>query len=105
MDLTTVRDSMFHMIQVTGTFATGDTITEANAGIKMSSLSSLVGTQKNKFEHVRVKNMCVGIVSDDDVYNNHFNCSYFENLGKGIVFGANTVINSPGQSTGPCKNK
>ena len=105
MDLTTVKNSVFHMIQITGTFTTGDTITEANAGIKMSSLSSLVGTQKNKFEHIRVKNMCVGIVSDDDVYNNHFNCSYFEDLGKGIVFGANTVINSPGQSTGPCKNK
>ena len=105
IELTSVRNSMFEMIKIKGSFTTGNAITATNAGIKMSSLSSLVGTQKNKFEHVRIDGMSVGILSDDDVYNNHFNCSYFENLGKGIVFGESTVINSPGQSTGPCKNK
>lgn len=105
IQLDSTKNSHFEMIRITGNFSTGDTLVSTNAGLKITSLSSVVGSQKNKFEHIRVDGMNVGVTSDDDIYNNHWNCCYFENLGKGIVFGENTVLNSPGQSTGPSKNK
>ena len=97
--------SNFENIRITGPWTTGTTITRANAGIELGSLSSVVCTQENKFDHITVDGMSVGIVSDDDVYNNHFHCCYFKNLGHGIQFGQNSVLGSQGQVTGPCKNK
>jgi len=105
IELDSCKNSEFINIKITGDWETGDTIDATNAGIKLKSLSALVGSQKNKFEHVMFDGLSVGVVSDDDVYNNHWHCCYFENLGKGAIFGANTIINSPGQSTGPSRNK
>jgi len=99
------KNSEFKNIKITGDWTTGDAIEDTNIGIKLQSLSSLVGCQKNKFEHVMFDGLSVGAASDDDIYNNHWHCCYFENLGKGIVFGENTTLGSPGQSTGPEKNK
>lgn len=105
IELDSCKNSQFVDIMIKGTWTTGDTIDSTNVGIKLKSLSELVGSQKNKFEHVMFEGLSVAVASDDDVYNNHWHCCYFDNLGKGIVFGANTVLNSPGQTTGPCKNK
>ena len=88
-----------------GPWTTGQTITTTNAAIKLGSLSSIVGTQQNKFDHVMIDGFGVGLYSDDDVYNNHFHCSYWDNCGYGVMFGENSVIGSQGQVTGPCKNK
>ena len=103
--LQSCKMSNFENIRITGPWTTGTTITRANAGIELGSLSSVVCTQENKFDHITVDGMSVGIVSDDDVYNNHFHCCYFKNLGHGIQFGQNCVLGSQGQVTGPCKNK
>ncbi len=103
--LQSCKMSNFENIRITGPWTTGTTITRANAGIELGSLSSVVCTQENKFDHITVDGMSVGIVSDDDVYNNHFHCCYFKNLGHGIQFGQNSVLGSQGQVTGPCKNK
>lgn len=92
-------------VKFTGPWTTGATITNTNAAIKLGSLSSIVGTQQNKFDHVMIDGFSVGLYSDDDVYNNHFHCSYWENCGYGVMFGENSVIGSQGQVTGPCKNK
>ena len=105
IDLDSCKNSIFKEIKITGDWTTGDSIDDTNIGIRLKSLSSLVGCQKNKFDHVKFNGLSVGIASDDDIYNNHWHCCYFDNLGKGAVFGENTVINSPGQSTGPSKNK
>ena len=105
MELNSCKSSTFVDIMIKGQWTTSDAIDSTNIGIKLISLSELVGSQKNKFEHVMFDGLSVGVASDDDVYNNHWHCCYFENLGKGIVFGENTVLNSPGQSTGPSKNK
>ncbi len=102
--LDSCKNSHFKEIKITGPWTTGDTITSTNAGFKLNSLSSLVGTQKNKFDHVMVSGLSVAISSDDDVYNNHWHCCYFQDIGQGVVFGENTAIGSAGQSTGPCKN-
>lgn len=103
--LQSCKMSNFENIRITGPWTTGTTITRANAGIELGSLSSVVCTQENKFDHITVDGMSVGIVSDDDVYNNHFHCCYFKNLGLGVQFGQNSVMGSQGQQTGPCKNK
>jgi len=103
--LQSCKMSNFENIRISGPWTTGTPITRANAGIELGSLSSVVCTQENKFDHITVDGMSVGIVSDDDVYNNHFHCCYFKNLGHGIQFGQNSVLGSQGQVTGPCKNK
>jgi len=92
-------------VKFTGPWTTGATITNTNAAIKLGSLSSIVGTQQNKFDHVMIDGFSVGLYSDDDAYNNHFHCSYWDNCGYGVMFGENSVIGSQGQVTGPCKNK
>ncbi len=105
MILQSVKRSNFKEIKITGPWTTGTALTTTNAAIKMGSLSNLVCTQRNKFDHVNISGFTTAIASDDDVYNNHFHCSYFESCGYGIQFGQNTVIGAQGQSTGPCKNK
>jgi len=92
-------------VKFTGPWTTGSNIVTTNAAIKLGSLSSIVGTQKNKFDHVMIDGFSVGLYSDDDAYNNHFHCSYWDNCGYGVMFGENSVIGSQGQVTGPCKNK
>ena len=103
--LQSCKMSNFENIKISGPWTTGTAITRSNAGFELNSLSTVVATQENKFDHVTVDGMSVGIVSDDDVYNNHFHCSYFKNLGYGIQFGQNSSIGSQGQVTGPEKNK
>ena len=92
-------------VKFTGPWTTGSNIVTTNAAIKLGSLSSIVGTQQNKFDHVMIDGFSVGLYSDDDAYNNHFHCSYWDNCGYGVMFGENSVIGSQGQITGPCKNK
>ena len=92
-------------VKFTGPWTTGSNIVTTNAAIKLGSLSSIVGTQQNKFDHVMIDGFSVGLYSDDDAYNNHFHCSYWDNCGYGVMFGENSVIGSQGQVTGPCKNK
>jgi len=103
--LQSCKNSHFKEISITGPWTTGTTVTTANAGIELGSLSSLVSTQKNKFDHIMFNGLSVGIASDDDVYNNHFHCCYFQNLGNGVLFGEGTSLGAQGQSTAPCKNK
>ena len=92
-------------VKFTGPWTTGSNIVTTNAAIKLGSLSSIVGTQQNKFDHVMIDGFSVGLYSDDDAYNNHFHCSYWDNCGYGVMFGENSVIGSQGQVTGPSKNK
>ena len=105
LNLNSCRNSHFGNLKLKGSWTTGDTIVDANAGIELTSLSSLVGTNKNKFDHIVFENLSVGVGSDDDAYNNHWHCCYFQDLGNGVVFGKDSAIGSQGQSTGPSKNK
>ena len=105
MILQSCKNSHFREIKISGPWTTGTAINNDNAAIRLGCLSSIVGTQKNKFDHVMIEGLSVGIVSDDDAYNNHFHCCYLSNLGYGIRFGTATVLGSQGQITGPSKNK
>ena len=103
--LQSCKNSHFKEIKITGPWTTGTTVTTSNSGIELGSLSSLVGTQKNKFDHIMFNGLSVGVASDDDIYNNHWHCCYFQNLGNGVVFGEGTSLGAQGQTTAPCKNK
>ena len=103
--LQSCKSSHFREIKITGPWTTGTAVTTGNAGIELESLSSLVGTQKNKFDHIMFNGLSVGIASDDDIYNNHWHCCHFQNLGNGVVFGEGTSLGAQGQATAPCKNK
>lgn len=103
--LQSCKNSHFEEIKIKGNWNTGDSIVEAQAGITLGSLSELVATKQNKFEHIMFDNLNVAINSDDDVKNNHFHCCYLHNLGNGILFGKNTVLGAQGQTYGPTKNK
>ena len=105
MVIETCKMSEFRNIKLKGVWTSGTAITDANAGIELKSYSELVGTQMNKFDHIRFENLSVGVASDDDIYNNHFDCCFYKDLGNGVVFGKDTVLGSLGQATGPEKNK
>jgi hypothetical protein len=105
MHLQSCKNSEISHIKLTGAWSTGTSITQDNTAILISSLSSLVGSKENKFEHIRIKNFSVGVSSFTDIMNNHFNCCYLEDLGKGFILGDNTAIGSPSQQTGPSKNR
>ena len=102
--LQSCKSSNFRSIKITGPWTTGTAVTTANAGMELESLSTLVSTQDNKFDHIMVMGLSVAIASDDDIYNNHFNCCNFENLGNGVLFGEGTALGAQGQVTAPCKN-
>ena len=104
MKLQSCKMSNFKEIKITGPWTTGTTINTANAGMELESLSALVGTQDNKFDHIHFMGLSVGVASDDDVYGNHWHCSHFETLGHGVVFGEGTALGAQGQTTAPCKN-
>ena len=102
--LQSCKMSNFKEIKIVGPWTTGTAINTANAGMELESLSSLVGTQDNKFDHIHFTGLSVGIASDDDIYGNHWHCSHFSNLGNGVMFGEGTSLGAQGQSTAPCKN-
>ena len=60
--LQSCKMSNFENIRISGPWTTGTPITRANAGIELGSLSSVVCTQENKFDHITVDGMSVGIV-------------------------------------------
>jgi hypothetical protein len=102
--LQSCKMSNFKEIKITGPWTTGTAINTANSGMELGSLSSIVSTQKNKFDHIHFNGLGVGIASDDDIYGNHWHCSHFENLGHGVVFGEGTALGAQGQVTAPCRN-
>lgn len=103
--LQSCKESELSDLKIAGTWTTGNTIVDNNAGISLGSLSTLVASHQNNFKNIKFENLSVGVKSDDDVYNNHWDTCYFHNLGNGVVFGKNTVIGTQGQSVGPNKNK
>ena len=102
--LQSCKEGNFSDIKITGPWTTGTAITATNAAIKMGSLSTLVGTHKNKFDHISINGFSTGIGSDDDAYDNNFNNSFVASCGRGVYFGENTSIGSQGQATGPSRN-
>jgi hypothetical protein len=102
--LVTVRDSLFDDIEFIGEWADGDNILQTNSAIEMVGLSSIVTCKNNIFNRIKVKKMSYILYSDFDVSDNVFSQCYFEELGRGVVFGLDSTLGASGQLTGPIGN-
>lgn len=101
--LVSCKDSRFYDLKIKGTYSLGDD-TRTSAAIRMMSLSSLVSSNNNVFEHIEIEGHADGVYSDYDVSGNLIqNCS-FDTVDTGIIFGYNTVIGTQGQNSGPIHN-
>lgn len=103
--LISCRNSIFEDVEIIGPWSTGDSISMTNAGIELSSLSTLVSSNDNSFKNIRVKGHSVAISSDYDIADNIIENSTIEGCGYGVVFGNGTTLGAQGQATGPIRNK
>jgi len=97
-------DSHFEDLKITGTFTSGDTITDSSVGIKLSALSTAVTCKNNIFKNIRISGFAYGIESKYDIVNNQFDNCNLQSLGYGIVFGKDISLGLPGEVTGPLHN-
>lgn len=102
--LQSCKDSYFEDIILQGTWTLGDSVNANSIAIKLNSLSTAVTCQNNTFKDVYIKNKTYAVYSDWDIRENTWQKCRFEELHKGIVFGASTVLGTGGQLTGPQKN-
>jgi len=99
------RDSVFSSIKITGSYTNADPdYTDFATGFQLNALSTLVTTQDNIFDDLQIKNIGYAVESDYDVKNNVISNFVFDTLGRGVIFGENTVIGLDGQVTGPLHN-
>lgn len=104
------RDSLLRNVQLQGPWTLGDIIPvtfDEGIGIKLDSLSGAVESSNNTFENCEITGWTFGTLSNWDINGNMFiNCK-FNDLGYGIVFGSNIILdNDPasGRSQGPNNN-
>ena len=104
LDLQNCRDSIFSQCEFIGNWNTGESIPTAytaNVGVRLSSLSSAVSSNDNKFVDCKFGNWAFGVLSNYDIERNTISkCEFIEN-GHGAVFGVDMALGSSGQVTGP----
>ena len=104
LDLQNCRDSIFTECDIIGNWNTGETIPStyaANIGVRLSSISSAVGSNNNKFDRCKFGNWAFGILSNYDIEKNHISNSEFVENGHGVVLGVSMSLGAAGQLTGP----
>ena len=105
MQLDNVTNSIFEDVKLKGPWTTGTAIQNgAEAGIKLTSLSSVVTSSNNNFNKFYIDGWSNGVISDNDIVNNTFTNSIFENLGYGVVWGRGTNLGNVAMATGPINN-
>lgn len=105
MLLQSCKDSHFEDLKVKGYWETGDAIDTTIGGIELKSLSSVVTCQNNSFKNIEFVALDAGVISNFDIQNNIWEHCIFRDLGHGILLGEDSVLGSPGQATGPIRNK
>lgn len=104
LSLVSCKDSVFKDIKLIGSYAFGDFVDGAIDGIKMSSLSTAVSSNNNRFENITIEKFVTGIKSDNDIKDNIWTGCMFDTLWQGFAFGINTVLGTSGMLTGPINN-
>ena len=108
LELNAVRDSLFENIEINGTWASVNGTVSNSIGIGMNALSLIVTCQRNTFRNIVTKNLCYGIWSKQDIFNNVFDECKFNNLQYGVAFGIGTLLapapGVAGEQYGPRKN-
>jgi hypothetical protein len=103
-DMSSVRDSVFEDIDITGVWTTVSATSTSSIGIGMYATSSLVTCQRNKFTRVTVNGFCTGVYAKQDIFNNLFDDCGFKKLETGIKFGVGSGFGAIGFQYGPRKN-
>ena len=110
--LQSCRDSLFQDLTIIGSWTSNDVIpadssTTTNIGLSLNSKNGGVESVRNEFTNCHVEAWAYGIVSNWDINDNVFTTCNFGNLGYGIAFGKNMLIDGSeanGTSTGPHNN-
>lgn len=97
-------DSVFRDIKIRGNWETSSGVWDESYAVRLESLSSIVTNKNNTFIDCDFGGTYRLIASDHDISNNKWIRCYFSQSEYGIVFGENTVIGNPAQSTGPTNN-
>jgi len=104
LDLVSCKDSEFTNLYLESYYQFGFAEDSNVIGIRLSSLSTAVSSNNNKFENVSINKFDTAVASDNDIKNNiWFNCT-FDTCRQGISFGTNTILGTSGMLTGPINN-
>lgn len=98
-ELNAVRDSVFEDISILG-----NSTTDTNVGLGLYAYTSLVTCQRNLFTNISVNTVNTLVYAKQDIKNNKFTNSYFENATYGFRFGVGADGSSTGEQYGPRKN-
>jgi len=110
------RDSVFENIAIQGQFDSSTDSPYVNGniaegfidftGIKMTAISSGVGSNNNQFKNCKMSNLVHPVYSDYDISNNLWDTGTIDDCWFGFVFGLTTDVSAdnPGQFTGPSYN-
>lgn len=110
--LESCRDSQFNLIKIVGPWTIGsvipsDSSATTDIALSLNSKNGGVESSRNEFSYCEFSNFAYGLVSNWDINDNIFtNCS-FRQVGYGVAFGKNMVINSlpsSGTAFGPRNN-
>ena len=90
IDIISCRDSLFKNIKLSGTWESGDAITNDFSAMKIDALSGAVTCSNNLFENLQITGFANGILGfAHNNYNKFLECR-FENLGFGVKLDVDT---------------
>jgi len=104
LDLVQVKDSIFSNIKIQGAWSIGDSPDNTKPAIRLSQAPTAAGCNNNVFDNIEIINYSHAVVSDDDIKNNIWKKCVFDTLYVGFALGQETIVGTPGQTTGPTNN-
>ena len=110
--LQSCRDSYFEDITIIGPWVMADAIdadnsTSFNIGLSLNSKNGGVESVRNEFTNCHIEGFAYGVVSNWDINDNVWTTCNFGNLGYGVTFGKDMLVDgnqANGTSTGPHNN-
>jgi len=99
-----VKNSIFRSVKITSNWSLGQELTENSSGLIINSSSEFSATENNYFENCEFSGFAYGILGQFNTFDNQFQSCKFSNLGKGVNFGIDVIVEA-NQNTGPSRNK
>ena len=101
--LDSCRDSVFKDLRISGDWNPGEN-NQNQIGLRLTSTSSQVGSNNNRFINIDFDHFTRLVYSDYDVVDNQFIGCTFKWSRYGVVFGENSLPGTVGQDIGPSYN-
>jgi hypothetical protein len=101
---------VFQEVKCKGPWESGDSIqsdASDDIALELNSLSGSVESSYNSFINCMFEGFSYGVISNWDINNNYWERCTFKELGYGVVFGKDTILNAAagsGTQTGPRAN-